>query len=126
MPASDAETGKKILLIDDDPLHRLLAQRDLKSVAYHNELVVPQMARELDTLDLAGVSLVISDRHLGTAWESATRRLMQRLPSSVPIWEWTCDEWGEQILPRVDRVIVKRTEALVAAVKEWLSSFSKG
>ena len=108
-----------ILILDDDPVQRLIAQRDLEAMKL--KVIAPQRPIDLPKLDTSNVSLVIVDRHL-RAWHAAVEKLIEALPSSVHVWEWTCDDWGQPVLDRIERTLQKRPGVLVDAVEGWLEN----
>ena len=110
-----------IILIDDDPTQRLVAYRDLKKIT--TRLIVPETVSHLLTgVDPDTIGLVIVDRWLGESWHAAADEFLRRVPESVTVWEWTCDEWGTPLNARVQRVIYKRPGLLLSAVQEWVEA----
>lgn len=108
-----------ILILDDDPVQRIIAQRDLEAMKL--KVIAPQRPIDLPKIDISNVSLVIVDRHL-RAWHAAVENLIAALPSSVHVWEWTCDDWGQPVLNRIERTLQKRPGVLVNAVARWLEN----
>ena len=84
-------------------------------------VLAPQQQVELSNLDTSAVSLVIVDRHLG-AWQAVVDKLVNALPESVQVWEWTCDDWGQPVLDRIEQTLQKRPGVLVNAIERWLNN----
>lgn len=108
-----------IIVIDDDPTQRLIACRDLASMK--RQVILPETVGALLVTPVDEIGLCVTDRWLGETWHAAAEAFIATLPEHVVVWEWTCDEWGQPLCQRVERVIHKRPGALLAAVSEWVT-----
>lgn len=110
-----------LVIIDDDAISRLIAQRLLKSV---KEVQVPTSPADVDAVTASDVGLLIVDRHMQEDWQLARDRLIARL-GDVQVVEWTCggDYASDEAVPQASQVITKTGSGreLMAFITDWKS-----
>jgi len=108
----------KILIIDDDPVFQIVAERDTK--ANRKQVIVPHTPDELDQVDLRDVGMVICDRHLCGRWAAVAENVLDTVYGSIPIVEMTADMGDNKRNQQTVRTYRKNIDNIGDIVGAWL------